>query len=183
MQVEDADKSFLNDIIKEEDEQDHDPNEKEEQLKRGELEKEVADAVDEILEEARIETSKWPQPTFEKMCEESESIENSIIQIAKKDVFKLPNELPVIGTTRAEKHLPRAGPPSVPPPPPPGPSIQNAAIEDDNKFEANFEANFDGAFGVPKPKLPKQLGGRASIPDELEPHQLERLQSLKESNA
>lgn len=31
---------------------------------------------------------------------------------------------------------------------------------------------------------PKQLvGGRASIPDELEPHQLARLQDLKESNA
>jgi hypothetical protein len=31
---------------------------------------------------------------------------------------------------------------------------------------------------------PKQVvGGRASIPDELEPHQLARLQDLKESNA
>ncbi|XP_050308619.1 protein nervous wreck isoform X3 [Anthonomus grandis grandis] len=34
------------------------------------------------------------------------------------------------------------------------------------------------------PDVPKQIvGGRASIPDELEPHQLARLQDLKESNA
>lgn len=34
------------------------------------------------------------------------------------------------------------------------------------------------------PSTPKQVvGGRASIPDELAPHQLARLQNLKESNA
>lgn len=36
----------------------------------------------------------------------------------------------------------------------------------------------------PMDSEPKQVvGGRASIPDELEPHQLARLQDLKESNA
>uniref|UniRef100_A0AAG5D9S3 FCH and double SH3 domains protein 2 n=1 Tax=Anopheles atroparvus TaxID=41427 RepID=A0AAG5D9S3_ANOAO len=53
-------------------------------------------------------------------------------------------------------------------------------------FEANFDANFDDAFGqsASQPELPKQVvGGRASIPEELEPHQLARLQNLKESNA
>uniref|UniRef100_A0A182FFG9 FCH and double SH3 domains protein 2 n=2 Tax=Anopheles albimanus TaxID=7167 RepID=A0A182FFG9_ANOAL len=63
-------------------------------------------------------------------------------------------------------------------------------------FEANFAANFDDAFGggggggsagddsASQPEIPKQVvGGRASIPEELEPHQLARLQNLKESNA
>ncbi|XP_065087860.1 protein nervous wreck isoform X2 [Ochlerotatus camptorhynchus] len=51
-------------------------------------------------------------------------------------------------------------------------------------FEANFAANFDDAFGNNQVEIPKQVvGGRASIPEELEPHQLARLQNLKESNA
>lgn len=57
-------------------------------------------------------------------------------------------------------------------------------------FEANFDANFDDAFGEPEPPkpveqpYPKQMvGGRASIPDELDSQQLEKLQNLKESNA
>lgn len=58
-------------------------------------------------------------------------------------------------------------------------------------FEAHFEANFEDAFAsqtVEEIKasgdVPKQVvGGRASIPEELDSHQLERLQSLKESNA
>lgn len=46
-----------------------------------------------------------------------------------------------------------------------------------------FEANFDEAF-QDDPDAPKVVtGGRASIPDELAPHQLARLQNLKESNA
>ncbi|XP_035917246.1 protein nervous wreck isoform X2 [Anopheles stephensi] len=52
-------------------------------------------------------------------------------------------------------------------------------------FEAGFAANFDDAFGQSsQPEVPKQVvGGRASIPEELEPDQLARLQNLKESNA
>lgn len=70
-------------------------------------------------------------------------------------------------------------------------------------FEANFDANFDDAFasrgggggGGPQSMdeskqedvdvgAPKQVvGGRASIPEELDSNQLERLQNLKESNA
>lgn len=56
----------------------------------------------------------------------------------------------------------------------------------EDKFEANFEAafeaNFEDAFAPTE--APKQVvGGRASIPEELEPHQLKKLQDLKESNA
>lgn len=73
----------------------------------------------------------------------------------------------------------------------------------ETNFEANFEANFEDAFASqtfeqinaaetsPKPEnsespseMPKQVvGGRASIPEELDSHQLARLQNLKESNA
>lgn len=84
---------------------------------------------------------------------------------------------------------------------------QKPMPEVDNKFEANFEANFDDAFGEAFGEVkaieetntfddtnfddafgeedpPKMVvGGRASIPDELAPHQLARLQNLKESNA
>lgn len=64
----------------------------------------------------------------------------------------------------------------------------------ETNFEANFEANFEDAF-VPSEastsdkkdspsEMPKQVvGGRASIPEELDSHQLARLQNLKESNA
>lgn len=64
----------------------------------------------------------------------------------------------------------------------------------ETNFEANFEANFEDAF-VPAEastsekkdspsEMPKQVvGGRASIPEELDSHQLARLQNLKESNA
>lgn len=64
-------------------------------------------------------------------------------------------------------------------------------------FEANFDANFDDAFAgvedteagekdddVVDIQAPKQVvGGRASIPEELDSNQLARLQNLKESNA
>jgi hypothetical protein len=59
-------------------------------------------------------------------------------------------------------------------------------------FEAHFEANFEDAFASQTAEdiksggedVPKQVvGGRASIPEELDSHQLARLQSLKESNA
>lgn len=73
----------------------------------------------------------------------------------------------------------------------------------ETNFEANFEANFEDAFASqtieeinaeasssqPEKKespseMPKQVvGGRASIPEELDSHQLARLQNLKESNA
>lgn len=74
-----------------------------------------------------------------------------------------------------------------------------------NQFEANFEANFDANFedafasqtieqineasssdvkDSPSDQMPKQVvGGRASIPEELDSQQLARLQNLKESNA
>lgn len=128
----------------------------------------MAEAVDEILEEARIETSKRPQ---------SKPLDkNETNATANKEISNSP-------VTREKQQGSRFGPPTVPPPPPP----VSTSIEDDNKFDANFEANFDDAFGeadqTDQPELPKQLGGRASIPDELAPHQLERLQNLKESNA
>lgn len=165
--VEDAEKSFLNDIIKEEDEENQEDSSK--QLKRDtQLEKEVAEAVDEILEEARIETTKRPQQKKSETSQKSESKEKPIIEHGQREGANV----------KMEKHPTRPGPPAVPPPPPP---IKTTSIDDENQFEVNFEANFDDAFG--EPELPRQLGGRASIPDELEPHQLERLQNLKESNA
>lgn len=168
--MEDADKSFLNEIIKEEDEQEEKGDDSIVQsIKRDELEKEVAEAVDEILEEARIETSKRPNS-------KSKQFENSDLRDEPNNKFA--NKEASNSLHSRDKQVPRVGPPSVPPPPPPVPAV------DDNKFEANFEANFDDAFGEPEQhELPKQLGGRASIPDELAPHQLECLQNLKESNA
>lgn len=76
----------------------------------------------------------------------------------------------------------------------------SAADADDGfgaNFEANFDANFDDAFAggaqsadvnaelsVDDVQTPKQVvGGRASIPEELDSNQLARLQNLKESNA
>lgn len=62
----------------------------------------------------------------------------------------------------------------------------------ETNFEANFEANFEDAFvdtseadkKESPSEMPKQVvGGRASIPEELDSHQLARLQNLKESNA
>lgn len=90
--------------------------------------------------------------------------------------------------------------------------LKEQCEEDDgfggSKFEANFEANFDANFEdafasqtveeinatadtsksdnkKDSPSdMPKQVvGGRASIPEELDSHQLARLQNLKESNA
>lgn len=74
-------------------------------------------------------------------------------------------------------------PPEAPAIPAPESDPFGADGEFEANFEANFSANFEDAFaGDPEP--PKQVvGGRASIPEELAPHQLERLQNLKESNA
>lgn len=85
-----------------------------------------------------------------------------------------------------EDDEPMKSPPKMAPPPLP-PAAKEDTEPDPNAFEANFEAafeaNFDNAFGDDS-EVPKQVvGGRASIPDELEPQQLARLQDLKESNA
>ncbi|XP_063699365.1 protein nervous wreck isoform X2 [Culicoides brevitarsis] len=90
-----------------------------------------------------------------------------------------------------EDDEPMKSPPKMAPPPLPPSAVAEEKSEpqaaDPNAFEANFEAafeaNFDNAFGNDS-EVPKQVvGGRASIPDELEPQQLARLQNLKESNA
>lgn len=87
-----------------------------------------------------------------------------------------------------EEDEPMTSPPKIAPPPlPPAQTETDHFSADPNAFEANFEdafeANFDNAFGN-NSEVPKQVvGGRASIPDELEPQQLAQLQSLKESNA
>uniref|UniRef100_A0A1I8MK76 SH3 domain protein n=1 Tax=Musca domestica TaxID=7370 RepID=A0A1I8MK76_MUSDO len=82
-------------------------------------------------------------------------------------------------------------------------SSDAAATGFEANFEANFDANFDDAFanagggggggpqsvdesrhGETDVDAPKQVvGGRASIPEELDSNQLARLQNLKESNA
>ncbi|XP_037940718.1 protein nervous wreck isoform X4 [Teleopsis dalmanni] len=68
----------------------------------------------------------------------------------------------------------------------------SAGTDANDGFGANFEANFDDAFSgaqnaveaVEEVNAPKQVvGGRASIPEELDSNQLARLQNLKESNA
>ena len=98
---------------------------------------------------------------------------------------------------------PISSPPAMPPPPAPPtvirpkpdvvPVVETSAVDPNHfeaNFEANFDANFDAAFDSPpatQPPVedpPKQVvGGRASIPEELDSHQLERLTNLKESNA
>lgn len=160
--VEDADKSFLNDIIKEQ----SDDNE---QLHLDEqLEKDVAEAVDEILQEACIQTNNQKKEIKEST--EANNTEPVKPLVLRKSAGPKPDHGPT-----------KCGPPSVPPPPPP---IAAAIPDDDkNQFEAHFEANFEDAFCEAVPELPKQLGGRASIPDDLAPDQLERLKNLKESNA
>lgn len=79
-------------------------------------------------------------------------------------------------------------------------SVVEASAGFEANFEANFDANFDDAFAGSEVQpqtaddatqedevdvgAPKQVvGGRASIPEELDSNQLERLQNLKESNA
>lgn len=92
---------------------------------------------------------------------------------------------------------PISSPPAMPPPPAPTvirpkPDIVPEAEADqfEANFEANFDANFDAAFDSPPHPPPQEdittkqvVGGRASIPEELDSQQLERLQNLKESNA
>lgn len=95
----------------------------------------------------------------------------------------LPKEKPTI---KSKPH--GAMKPTVQPPPPPikAKEKREEPQADENAFEANFEANFDDAFGNfgDEQQHPIQVvGGRASIPEELDSHQLERLQNLKESNA
>ncbi|XP_053956010.1 protein nervous wreck isoform X6 [Anastrepha ludens] len=81
------------------------------------------------------------------------------------------------------------------------PFNEKGSVDAGNGFEANFEANFDANFddafaggaqsadlnaepSVDDVQAPKQVvGGRASIPEELDSNQLARLQNLKESNA
>ncbi|XP_061506529.1 protein nervous wreck isoform X1 [Anopheles gambiae] len=112
-----------------------------------------------------------------------------------------PKPTNVAGKSPSAKKPERVRPSAVPEPEPEQEAAA-APIEDpvapfgdpgapfETNFEANFEAgfaaNFDDAFGQSSspPEVPKQVvGGRASIPEELEPHQLARLQNLKESNA
>lgn len=97
----------------------------------------------------------------------------------------------ILEESEPEEDEPMKSPPKTAPPPLPPQSAsteKKSDVEmDPNAFEANFEAafeaNFDSAFGNDS-EVPKQVvGGRASIPDELEPQQLARLQDLKESNA
>lgn len=99
-------------------------------------------------------------------------------------------------SSQSSNSPPISSPPAMPPPPAPPTVIRpkpdivpQSEVVDPNHFEANFEdnfeANFDAAFDSPTAdNTPKQVvGGRASIPEELNEQQLERLQNLKESNA
>lgn len=101
---------------------------------------------------------------------------------AVKDSSAAPSEKKVESTSEKEKQVEVKE------------QCEDDGFGDDNfgaHFEANFEANFEDAFASQTAEdikasedVPKQVvGGRASIPEELDSHQLERLQSLKESNA
>lgn len=91
-------------------------------------------------------------------------------------------------------------PPTIPPPPPADEPDDNDVHGggDSTPFVVSSSTGSDGETTGPSTAEnsvshvappsdsgePKQVvGGRASIPDELEPHQLARLQDLKESNA
>lgn len=170
--VEDADKSFLDDI-----KEDEEPEQISDEDRKS-LEKDVADAVDEILEEARVETNKKvfkKSDSKDKPDNKPKQKPSVTIKETKKSSVDSPTSTAEVVKTKKEPM--RTAPPSVPPPPPPIQQQQSASI-DDNEFEANFddakfEANFDDAFGE-EPQLPKQLcGGRASIPDELDPNQVQ----------
>ncbi|KAJ3661087.1 hypothetical protein Zmor_005506 [Zophobas morio] len=125
--------------------------------------------------------------------------------------FPPPEEPPVnhrdeeIDTTIPEEDEEEAAEePSMPPPPPPpapadDPDDADGQGGDSTPFVVSSSTGSDGettgpstaensvshvAPPPPPDAEPKQVvGGRASIPDELEPHQLARLQDLKESNA
>lgn len=166
--VEEADKSFLDDI-KEDDESDDAHS-----VDRESLEKGVAEAVDQILEEASVETHKKVAAEAARVAKERSKQKPSVTIVDAKRSSSDGPAPAAVGTMKPKKEPVRSGPPSVPPPPPP--VVQQQSI-DDNKFEANFddadfEANFDDAYGE-EPDLPKQhFGGRASIPDELDPNQV-----------
>lgn len=170
--VEDADKGFLDDI-KEDDESDDAHS-----VDRESLEKDVAEVVDEILEEASMETHKKVAAEAARAAQERQSKQKPSVTIvdAKRSSGDGASAAAssTVGSIKPKKEPVRSGPPSVPPPPPP--VVQQQSL-DDNKFEANFDdaqfdANFDDAFDE-EPDLPKQhFGGRASIPDELDPNQV-----------
>lgn len=175
--VEDADKSFLDDI-----KEDEEPEQISDEDRKS-LEKDVAEAVDEILEEARVETNKKvfkKSDSKDKPDNKPKQKPSVTIKDTKKSSVDSPTSTAEVIKTKKEPM--RTAPPSVPPPPPPIPiQQQQSSSIDDNEFEANFddakfEANFDDAFGE-EPQLPKQLcGGRASIPDELDPNQVKSIQ-------
>ncbi|GAB0090261.1 Protein nervous wreck [Sergentomyia squamirostris] len=130
--------------------------------------------------------AEHPEMTFPAVKEDVEAEEAEEATAAHEDEKDLPSPPP-----QEQAPLEREdSPEDLPPPEAPAPALptpESDPFGDGGQFEANFEAdfsaNFEDAFaGDPEP--PKQVvGGRASIPEELAPHQLERLQNLKESNA
>lgn len=145
--VEDADKSFLNDIIKEEEEEDDDeeinleqqtsakPSKHADQLKRDkQLEKDVAEAVDEILEEAALETSKRPQPKKTKALDKSDSKDDPAVTKVTTAPVPPPTAVAVV-------------PPAAPPPPPP-PAVKPPSndLPKCNETEMNVQIRFWSEF-------------------------------------
>lgn len=121
---------------------------------------------------------------------ESQGGENSEDQEEEQAVAESPT------SSQSSNSPPISSPPAMPPPPAPTvirpkpdvvPEVPSATEVDPNHFEVDFDNAFDSPPPPPPPEessTPKQVvGGRASIPEELDSHQLERLQNLKESNA
>ncbi|CAG9840407.1 unnamed protein product [Diabrotica balteata] len=69
-------------------------------------------------------------------------------------------------------------------PPPSHPPVSSSTGSDgETTGPSTAENSVSQAPPATEPETKQVVGGRASIPDELEPHQLARLQDLKESNA
>lgn len=95
---------------------------------------------------------------------------------------KVPDQPPPKVPDQPTHHVPDHPPPKLPDQPPPAIPEQvppKASEYQPMDCESPTSPEQDGIQSPPK----QVQGGRASIPDELEPHQLARLQDLKESNA
>lgn len=142
-------------------------------------------AAEEDEEELPSETASEEPPTYDAATTTSTSVgetrvEDATVAEMEDPADDLPTDsapFPVSSSTASEDSYSgpstaensqshHANPPPEEPPPP------DQEEEEDDKTVPDEP-----------PPMHQPLGGRASIPDELEPHQLAQLQDLKESNA
>lgn len=121
----------------------------------------VAPAEEEPDPEDDMPTDSAPFPVSSSTASEEDSLTGpSTAENSQRDA--VPKEKDNGNSSKA-KSKPEPTPTPAPPPPPPLPE----QVEEE----------------IPMSPLPSGAGQRGSIPDELAPHQLARLQDLKESNA